>query len=86
MTSPRHAGRRYWRRRTAVATVLLGAATIGSGIAGLAAAHASADGVGSGLGAVDVTATASGVRVPMYSNSGEDVAGEVPWATSSMQT
>jgi hypothetical protein len=86
MTPPRHAGRRHWRRRTAVATMLLGIATVGSGIAGLAVAQASADSVGSDLGAIDVTATASGVRVPMYSNSGEDVAAEVPWATSSMQT
>jgi hypothetical protein len=86
MTSPRHAGPPLWRRRTAVATMVLGAATLGSGVAGLAAAQASGAAVGSGLGAVDVTATASGVRAPMYSNSGEDVAGEVPWATSSMQT
>ena len=41
---------------------------------------------GSGLGAIDVEAHASGYRVPMYSTGGEDVEAEIPWATVSMQT
>jgi len=63
----------------------VGLAAAGTGIAGMVNAGAASD-PGSGLGAVSVTATASGVRMPFYSSGGEDVETQVPWATTSMDT
>src|SRR4051794_35723551 len=77
--------KRRWTRRTAAATFLVGLAAAGTGVAGMVSAGAAAD-PGSGLGAVSVTATASGIRTPFYSSGGEDVEGQVPWATASMVT
>ncbi len=39
---------------------------------------------GSALGSVSVNATAAAVRAPFYSSSGEDVEGEVPFASSTL--
>src|SRR4051794_41975222 len=77
--------KRRWTRRTAAATFLVGLAAAGTGVAGMVSAGAAAD-PGSGLGAVSVTATAAGIRTPFYSSGGEDVEGQVPWATASMGT
>jgi hypothetical protein len=53
--------------------------------AGIAAAapsgHHHAAAPGSGLGSVDVTATATSVRYPAYSHQGEDVEAELPYTT-----
>ena len=68
-----------------MAVVLVGLSAVATGVVGMVEAGAAAD-PGSGLGSVDVEAHASGFRVPMYSNSGEDVEAEVPWATVTMQT
>src|SRR5437763_3443941 len=82
MSSPWDLG---WTRRTAAATFLVGLAAAGTGVAGMVSAGAAAD-PGSGLGAVSVTATASGIRTPFYSSGGEEVGGQVAWATASMVT
>ena len=77
--------RRRWTRRAATAVALAGLAAAATGVAGMVEAGAAAD-PGSGLGSINVDAHASGYRVPMYSNSGEDVEAEVPWATVTMQS
>src|SRR5437899_11300372 len=72
-------------RRLPLAVALAGCAAVASGVTGMVEARAAAA-PGSGLGSVDVTATAGGVRMPFYSNGGEDVENEAPWATASMST
>ena len=67
----RHA-RRRWSRRTSVAVVAVGLASIATGSAGLASANASPS-PGADLGSINISATATGLRVPFYSKSGEDV-------------
>jgi hypothetical protein len=77
---------RFWTgRRASTAVVLVGVAAVATGVAGMVGAGAAAE-PGSGLGAIDVTSHASGFQVPMYSNSGEDVEAQIPWATVSMQS
>ena len=68
-----------------MAVVLVGLAAVGTGVAGMVEAGATAA-PGSGLGSIDVESHASGYRVPMYSSSGEDVEAEIPWATVTMQS
>lgn len=76
---------RRWRRRTSVALLAGGVAAMASGSIGLVAAHAASD-PGSNFGSVDITAIATGLRMPFYSHSGEDVEAEVPFARASMQS
>jgi hypothetical protein len=61
----------------AVSVVALGVLTLGTGAAGMVSAHAAAA-PGSNFGNVDITVTATGLRSPFYSHSGEDVEGEAP--------
>jgi hypothetical protein len=69
----------------AVSVVALGVLTLGTGAAGMVSAHAAAA-PGSNFGNVDITVTATGLRSPFYSHSGEDVEGEAPYAFASLQS
>jgi hypothetical protein len=42
--------------------------------------------VGSGLGAISASATASAMSIPLYSHSGEDVQATVPYATTNLNS
>jgi hypothetical protein len=81
--SGRHRARRRWSRRASVGTIALGLASVAAGSAGLVDANAAAA-PGSGLGSINISATATGLRVPFYSKSGEDVEAELPFALSQM--
>ncbi|MBV9291467.1 MAG: hypothetical protein JO222_03370 [Frankiales bacterium] len=76
---------RSWRRRTALGVVSGGVALLGAGGTGLVTAHA-AGAPGSGFGNIDITATATGIRAPGYSHTGEDVEAQVPYASSTLQS
>jgi len=75
-------------RRLTTALAVGGLALVGTGVVGmLGIVDASAAAApGSGLGSVDITVSASGVRVPMYSSGGEDVEAQIPWSSASMAT
>jgi hypothetical protein len=65
------------------------AATSGASIAAGTANgshHKSSSAVGSGLGAISASATASALGAPLYSNSGEDVEADVPYAQANLGT
>lgn len=74
------------RRTTIVVAV---AASAGGAISVAAAAPQavrSGASAGSGFGSLGVTAVATAVRAPFYSNSGEDVEGDVPYAESQLNS
>src|SRR4051794_37221725 len=77
--------RRSWRRRTSAGMVALGILTLGGSATGLVAAHA-AGSPGSNFGNIDITVTSTGLRSPFYSHTGEDVAGQAPYAFASLQS
>ena len=77
--------RRPWRRRASAGLVTLGVLTLGGGATGMVAAHA-AGSPGSNFGNIDITVTATGLRSPFYSHTGEDVEGEAPYAFASLQS
>ena len=77
------AGRRRWRRRASAGLVAAGIATMGAGGAGIVTAHAAGE-PGSGLGSIDIAVSATGLRAPFFSHSGEDVEGEAPIAQVQM--
>ena len=92
MSIPRHRGRhrleplrRTWRRRTSAGLVAFGVLTLGGGATGMVAAHAAAS-PGSNFGNIDINVTATGLRSPFYSHTGEDVAGQAPYAFASLQS
>ena len=65
--------------------VTLGVLTMGGSATGMVAAHA-AGSPGSNFGNIDITATSTGLRSPFYSHSGEDVAGQAPYAFATLQS
>lgn len=75
--------RRSWRRRTSAGLIAFGVLTLGGSATGIVAAQA-AGAPGSNFGNVDITVTATGLRSPFYSHSGEDVEGEAPYAFASL--
>ena len=75
--------RRSWRRRTSAGLIAFGALTLGGSATGIVAAHA-AGAPGSNFGNVDISVTATGLRSPFYSHSGEDVEGQAPYAFASL--
>jgi hypothetical protein len=88
MTSARHRlgpDPRTWRRRASAGLVAFGVLTLGGGATGIVAAHA-AGSPGSNFGNIDITVTATGLRSPLYSHTGEDVEGEAPYAFASLQS
>jgi hypothetical protein len=56
-----------------------------AGGVGILSAHAAVD-PGSGLGAVDIGVSATGLRAPFFTHSGEDVEGEAPLAQVQMHS
>ena len=74
-----------WRRRASAGLLALGIATLGGGATGMAAAHAAAS-PGSNFGNIDITVTATGLRSPFFSHSGEDVEGEAPYAFAQLSS
>lgn len=77
---------RHWTRRLSVACVVTGIVSVAAGAAGIATAQAEPD-PGSGFGAMNLSATASGVRVPFYNTSdGKDVEGLAPYSLSEMDS
>jgi hypothetical protein len=78
-------GRPRWRRRASAGLVAAGVAVMGAGSAGIVTAHA-ADDPGSGLGSMDIAVSATGLRAPFFSHSGEDVEGESPIAQVQMKS
>ncbi|MBV9871129.1 MAG: hypothetical protein JO214_10950 [Frankiaceae bacterium] len=94
MSSEEPARRIRGPRRATVGLSLMGLSIIGLSVgpslaAGATAApqrqHAAAA-VGSDIGALDVTATSTGITMPLYSHSGEDVALNIPYAMASLGT
>ena len=81
--SGRHRERRRGSRRTSLAIVAAGLASIATGGAGMLSAHAAAA-PGSNFGSINISATATGLQVPFYNKSGEDVEAEIPYALSQM--
>lgn len=78
--------KRRWARRASLACVTAGVLSIAGGAAGIVAAHAEDD-PGSGFGAMNFSAIASGVRVPFYNTSdGKDVEGLAPYALAEMDS
>lgn len=73
--------------RVSLACATVGVLSLATGAVGMLSAHADAP-PGSGLGALNLVATASGVRMPMYNtgDGGEDVEGIAPYATAQMQS
>jgi hypothetical protein len=67
----------------AASLLTLGVLTLGAGATGMISAHA-AGSPGSNFGNVDITVTATGLRVPLYQHTGEDVAGQAPYAFASL--
>jgi hypothetical protein len=76
---------RRWSRRASIGAVLSGVVSIGAGAAGMATANAAAD-PGSNFGSLSIATSAAAIRAPFYSHAGEDVAAEVPWAASTLQS
>lgn len=68
------------RRRIAVGGIAIGLVSVGPLVSGLDAGAAP----GSGLGSVNVSALATGLRMPFYSHQGEDVEAELPFALSQL--
>jgi hypothetical protein len=60
-----------------------GLGAIATGSTGLLTAQAAQD-PGSNFGSINIGASASGLRTPFYSHSGEDVESELPYSTSSL--
>jgi hypothetical protein len=78
-------GRRSFRRRASAGLVTLGVLSLGGGATGIVAAHA-AGSPGSNFGNIDITVTSTGLRAPFYSHTGEDVAGQAPYAFATLQS
>lgn len=70
-------------RRLSVALVVVGIATMAGGSAGMLTASAD-DTPGSNFGALDINASAYGLRVPFFTHSGEDVESELPYSLSQL--
>ena len=77
--------RRRWRRRASAGLVAAGLATMGAGSAGIVSADAAAA-PGSGFGSIDIAVSATGLRAPFFTHSGEDVEGEAPLAQVQMHS
>ena len=73
------------RSRVTASLLTLGVLTLGAGATGMISAHA-AGAPGSNFGNVDINVTATGLRSPFYSHSGEDVEGQAPYAFASLQS
>jgi len=73
------------RKKTTAACIVVGLVALGNGAAGIAGAWASGS-PGSNFGNINITVTATGIRSPLYSHSGEDVEGEAPLATATLQS
>lgn len=71
-------------RRATVAVIIATSAGAAVSIAVAAPRSGPSAAAGSGFGSLGVTAVASAVRAPFYSNGGEDVEGEVPYAESQL--
>lgn len=69
-----------FRRRLAIGTVAIGLAAI----APLATTLEAGAAPGSALGAVNVHAVATGLRMPLYEHQGEDAQAELPYAMSDL--
>jgi hypothetical protein len=67
----------------AASLLTLGVLTLGAGATGMISAHA-AGSPGSNFGNIDISVTATGLRSPFYSHSGEDVEGQAPYAFASL--
>lgn len=77
--------RRSWRRRTSAGLIAFGVLTLGGSATGIVAAQA-AGAPGSNFGNIDINVTSTGLRAPFYSHTGEDVAGQAPYAFASLQS
>jgi hypothetical protein len=73
------------RSRTSFTFLTVGLLALGGSAAGMIAAHAAAA-PGSNFGNVNITVTATGIRSPFYSHSGEDVEGQAPYAQAQLQS
>ena len=73
------------RSRVTASLLTLGVLTLGAGATGMISAHA-AGAPGSNFGNVDINVTATGLRSPFYSHSGEDVEGQAPYALAQLQS
>lgn len=72
-----------WVRRTTTVAVAAVAVATGTTLALAAPEHAAP---GSGFGSINITATASAVRAPLFSNGGEEVAAEAPYAETDLNS
>jgi hypothetical protein len=70
-------------RRVSVALVVLGVGSIAAGSTGMLSAQAASE-PGSGLGSIDIGASAYGLRIPFFSHSGEDVESELPYSLAQL--
>lgn len=73
-------------RRLAAAAIAAGLASAAAGVVGMVSAQAASGAPGSNFGAVDISATAAGLRMPLYSHGGEDVENESPWSEAQLQS
>lgn len=73
------------RSRLSLALLAVGTTVVGGSAAGMISAHA-AGAPGSNFGNVNISVTATGIRSPFYSHSGEDVEGQAPYANAQLQS
>lgn len=75
--------RRRLARRLSTILVVAGIGTIGAGSIGMLTASAT-DEPGANFGALDISTSAYGLRVPFFTHSGEDVESELPYSLAQL--